>query len=83
MATATYRAHRKLSDGSYETVHNETESGVVLRPNGRTVEQDLSQLFDIIYNTDIDGIPFSATFSTLDGVNVTGIWNESNARIEF
>ena len=83
MATATYRAHRKLSDGSYETVHNETESGVVLRPNGRTVEQDLSQLFDIIYNTDIDGIPFSATFATLDAVTVTGIWNEPNARIDF
>ena len=41
--TTTYRAHRKLSDGSYETVHNETESGVVLRPNGDTVEQTLNK----------------------------------------
>lgn len=42
MATVTYRKHRKLADGSYETVHCETSSGIVLRPDGTTVEAALS-----------------------------------------
>nr|DAQ98908.1 MAG TPA: hypothetical protein [Caudoviricetes sp.] len=44
MATAVYRKHRKLPDGSYETVHCETSSGVVLRPDGTTAESALSNL---------------------------------------
>ena len=43
MATVVYRKHRKLPDGSYETVHCETSSGVVLRPDGTTVENALSR----------------------------------------
>ena len=41
MPSATYRMHQKLSDGSYQAVHVESESGVILRPNGDTVEQTL------------------------------------------
>ena len=41
MPSATYRMHQKLSDGSYQAIHAETEAGVVLRPNGETVEQTL------------------------------------------
>lgn len=44
MATVVYRKHRKLPDGSYETVHCETSSGVVLRPDGTTVEQGLTNI---------------------------------------
>ena len=43
MASATYRMHQKLSDGTYQAIHAETESGVVLRPNGDTVEKTLRQ----------------------------------------
>ena len=41
MPSATYRMHQKLSDGSYQAIHVESESGVILRPNGDTVEQTL------------------------------------------
>lgn len=41
MASVTYRAHRKTKSGDYEVAHFETESGVVQRPNGKTVEQSL------------------------------------------
>ena len=43
MASVTYRCHRKLANGSYEVVHSETESGVVVRPNTETVEQTLKK----------------------------------------
>ena len=42
MAIGRYLAHRKTSDGSYEDVYLKSESGLIYRPNGRTVEQDLA-----------------------------------------
>lgn len=33
--------------------------------------------------TDVTGNAFSVTFSTLDDVIVTGVWNTAQARIEF
>ena len=42
MATLKQRMHKKNSSGSYDTVHLETSSSLVLRPSGRTVEQDLA-----------------------------------------
>lgn len=42
MATIKQRMWRKNASGTYDTIHLETESGLVLRPSGRTVEQDLT-----------------------------------------
>lgn len=50
MATVVYRKHRKLADGSYETVHCETSSGIVLRPDGTTVEQGLTNISKSLNN---------------------------------
>lgn len=38
---------------------------------------------ELLYGTDVTGNPFSVTFVTLDTANVTGIWNEAQARVEF
>ena len=96
MTIRTYRINRKNSDGSYDAIHPESQSGVVMRPNGHSVEQDLKDLYiitssletrmstlELIYNTDVTGNQFSATFSSLDNVNATGVWNKTAARIEF
>lgn len=37
----------------------------------------------VVHNEEITGNPFSVTFATLDGVNVSGVWNENNNRIDF
>ena len=42
MATLKQRMHKKNSSGTYDTVHLETSSSLVLRPSGRTVEDDLT-----------------------------------------
>ena len=42
MSVGRYIMHQKLSDGSYEDVYCKSESGLIYRPNGRTVEQDLA-----------------------------------------
>ena len=42
MATLKQRLRRKNASGTYDTVHLETESGMILRPSGRTVEADLA-----------------------------------------
>ena len=41
MATLKQRLHRKNASGTFDTVHLETSSDLVLRPSGNTVEQDL------------------------------------------
>ncbi len=40
-------------------------------------------LLELMYNTHVDGNPFTVTFGTLDGTTVEGVWNESAMRIEF
>jgi hypothetical protein len=40
-------------------------------------------LLELMWNTDVDGNPFTVTFETIDGISVEGIWNESGKRVEF
>lgn len=40
-------------------------------------------LLELMYNTDVNGNPFSVTFGTLTGATVTGVWNQPQKRIEF
>lgn len=41
MATLKQRLHRKNANGTYDIIHLETQSDLVKRPNGKTVEQSL------------------------------------------
>ena len=66
MATLKQRMHKKNSSGTYDTVHLETSSSLVLRPSGRTVEQDLA---DYLPKTQASDTPPS-TLKT--GLMVTG-----------
>lgn len=51
MATLKRRLHRNNGAG-YDTVHFETESSLVLRPSGRTVEQDLADYLPEVQASD-------------------------------
>ena len=44
MATQRLRLNRKTENGSYDTIHYETESQIVERPNGKDVEESLASL---------------------------------------
>ena len=59
MAIGRYLAHRKTADGSYEDVYLKSESGLIYRPNGRTVEQDLAAYLPEYQNSDT--VPESLT----------------------
>lgn len=39
MATLRQRLHRKNAFGTYDVVHLESESGMILRPSGNTIEE--------------------------------------------
>ena len=52
MATLKQRLHRKNSSGTYDTVHLESSSDLILRPSGRTVEQDLADYLPQVQNND-------------------------------
>lgn len=52
MATLKQRLHRKNSAGTYDTIHYETSSDVVMRPSGRSVEQDLAAYLPEVQNND-------------------------------
>lgn len=41
------------------------------------------QAIELKYGTSVTQNPFSVTFTSLDGVNVTGVWNAAQGRIEF
>ena len=38
---------------------------------------------ELKFDTNVTKNPFSATFSSLDGLTVTGVWNADLARIDF
>lgn len=60
MATLKQRLRRKNASGTYDTVHLETESGMILRPSGRTVEADLAAYLPEYQ--DSDDVPKSLPF---------------------
>lgn len=62
MSVGRYIMHQKLSDGSYEDVYCKSESGLIYRPNGRTVEQDLAAYLPEY--RDSDAVPESLPFGT-------------------
>ena len=51
MATLKQRLHRK-NGSAYDVIHMETESNVVLRPSGNTVETDLTNYLPKVQNSD-------------------------------
>ena len=79
MATLKYRLNRKNSSGSYDTIHYETSSNIVLRPSGRTVEQDLEAYLPRTQST--DDVPQSL----VSGAIVSGVrkaWIQLNEGIQ-
>lgn len=53
-----------------------------LRDTDRLLDSRLS-LLELMFNTDVSGNPFTATFESLVGLTATGIWNEPQKRLEF
>ena len=41
------------------------------------------KLLETVHGTDVNGIGFVSTFDTLDGVELTGVWNKAASRIDF
>lgn len=62
MATLKQRLHRKNATG-YDVIHFETDSSLVLRPSGRTVEQDLEDYLPKVQ--DNDTVPDTLGFGSL------------------
>ena len=89
MATLKQRLHRKNSSGSYDTIHLETSSSLVLRPSGRTVEQDLEAYLPKVQMASCNAtigmrhqrvrffikpyIPFRCAFDLADSIILAGL----------
>lgn len=41
------------------------------------------KLLEMVHGTDVSGIGFVTAFDTLDGVELTGVWNKKASRIDF
>ena len=83
MATLKQRMHKKNSSGTYDTVHLETSSSLVLRPSGRTVEQDLA---DYLPKTQASDTPPSTLKSASLIVGTSKAWigiNETPEELIF
>lgn len=67
MAVLKRQVYRKNAEGTYDQVMYQTMSDVVLRPSGRTVEQDLEDFLPRAEAT--DNVPESLPFGTLSTNN--------------
>lgn len=65
-----------LAHNQAETAHPEIRTGLSSL-DGRL------KVVELKLNTNVDGNAFNVTFTTLDGLVVTGVWNEELGRIEF
>lgn len=64
------------SHNSAENAHDDIRARMaVLNASVKAIELRLS--------TNVTKNPFSATFGSLDGLTVTGVWNAEQARVEF
>lgn len=41
------------------------------------------KLLELVQGVDVNGISFVSAFDTLDGVELTGVWNKAASRVEF
>lgn len=41
------------------------------------------KLLEMVHGTDVNGISFVTAFDTLDGVELTGVWNKKASRVDF
>ena len=41
------------------------------------------KLLEMVQGMDVNGITFVSAFDTLDGVELTGVWNKAASRVEF
>lgn len=41
------------------------------------------ELLELMYRTQVNGNPFTVSFSDMSGLEVTGVWNETLKRVEF
>lgn len=41
------------------------------------------KLLEMVHGTDVNGISFVSAFDTLEGVELTGVWNKATSRVEF
>lgn len=55
-------------------------------PDLRGAQRDMDArlaLLELLFNTDVSGNPFTATFETLTGLTAQGVWNTALNRLEF
>ena len=71
-----------LVDQDIATHNSDASAHGDIRTSVASVEAAVKAL-ELKYGTDITKNPFSVGFTTLDAVNVTGVWNASLGRIEF
>lgn len=41
------------------------------------------KMLEMVQGMDVNGISFVSTFGTMDGIELTGIWNKAASRVEF
>lgn len=59
-----------------ETAHSDIRASMAaMNANIKAIE--------LKFSTNVTKNPFSATFGSLDGLTVTGVWNAEQARVEF
>lgn len=74
-----------LLEGAQEKIdaHNADPDAHPALQNATAALDSRLALLELMYNTDVSGNPFSATFESLSGLVATGVWNQAQGRLEF
>ena len=82
MAVLKRSLRRKNATGNYDTIRLESDSSIVYRPSGRTVEQDLAAYLPSTQSSDV--VPKTLVFGKLlSATNKFWVGNSNNAPIEL
>ena len=80
---ATLDADGKLSESQRPTVDAYTKVQTDQKISSAVDAHNSAENAHGDIGTNVTKNPFSATFGSLDGLTVTGVWNADQARVEF
>ena len=82
-ADAYTKAQTDQKISSAVDAHNSTENAHGdIRASVAAMNASIKAI-ELKFGTNVTKNPFSATFGSLDGLTVTGVWNAEQARVEF
>ena len=78
----TAEDYKRITGDDYDAHNEAANAHGDIRASAAAMNASIKAI-ELKFGTNVTKNPFSATFSSLDGLTVAGVWNADLARIEF